>query len=288
MHGVPSFAKRGVEWVREVYSFMQSSRTFGLAAETAFWLSLAVIPLAAVAGLVAARLTTSNWNEFSPVLGALPAPARGLVASELTKVSQWRGGTVGVTGSVVFVWLASSGVHAIFEALEVDAGASRPWWKKRALALLTCVALSVAVAILALLGPGLGGSLRHIAGYYPALTMFSGEPTGAGRVLRFIASLIVALGYVSGLYWVGVPRVAHGRMPILPGAVVAVLLQTGLSYGYAAYVSEMGGGSAYTAGLAIIGLTLMALYLFVVALLTGAVVNRKVGLSAAGSGVRSR
>jgi membrane protein len=261
---------------------MQRARTFGLAAETAFWVFLALVPLAAVAGLVAARLTTHNWNEFSPVLGALPDATRGLVAAELVKVSKWNGGAVGVTGTIVFVWLASSGVHAIFEALEIETtesrDSSRPWWKKRVLALGTCLGLSFAVAALAILGPGLQGSLGRLASEFPAFSIFVGPPTTLGRILRFVASLVVALGYVSGLYWVGVPPQVRQKMPIVPGAVVAVLLQACLSFGYSTYVSRVGSGSAYTAGLAIIGLTLMGIYLFVVALLTGVVVNKKIGM----------
>jgi membrane protein len=275
---VTRFVKRAVDSVRDLYDCMQRGRTFGRAAETAFWVFLGLIPLAAVAGLVAARVTTKNWDEFSPVLGALPGPTRELVASELVKVSKWNGGAVGVTGAIVFIWLASSGVHALIEALELESGEARPWWKKRAIALATCVALSIAVAVLAILGPGLGGWLGHLAAYFPALAIFSGPPTVFGRILRFIASSVVALGYVSGLYWVAVPPKVRRKLPIFPGALVAVLMQACLSFGYSTYVSRMGSGDAYTAGLAIIGLTMMGLYLFVLALLTGAVVNKMIGM----------
>ena len=75
------FVRRAVGSVRDLYECMDRGRTFGRAAETAFWVFLALIPLAAVAGLFAARVTTQNWNEFSPVLGALPGPTRELVLS---------------------------------------------------------------------------------------------------------------------------------------------------------------------------------------------------------------
>ena len=85
-------------------------------------------------------------------------------------------------------------------------------------------------------------------------------------------------GYVCGLYWIGVPPHARGRLPILPGAAVAVAMQVALRFGYGYYVARFSNGAAYSAGLAVIGLTLTALYLFAVALLTGAVVNRKLGM----------
>jgi uncharacterized BrkB/YihY/UPF0761 family membrane protein len=45
------------DWGVEFYECLDRSRTFGLAAETAFWLFLSMIPLAAVGGLIAARLS---------------------------------------------------------------------------------------------------------------------------------------------------------------------------------------------------------------------------------------
>ena len=66
-------------------------------------------------------------------------------------------------------------------------------------------------------------------------------------------------------------------MPIVPGAIVAVLLQTALGVGYGLYVRRAGDSGAYQAGLAVIGVTLMALYLLCVALLVGVEVNQILG-----------
>jgi uncharacterized BrkB/YihY/UPF0761 family membrane protein len=50
-------------------------------------------------------------------------------------------------------------------------------------------------------------------------------------------------------------------------------MQALLGYGYIFYLSRVGAQSAYQAGLSIIGVTLIALYLFSVALLVGAELN---------------
>jgi uncharacterized BrkB/YihY/UPF0761 family membrane protein len=64
----------------------------------------------------------------------------------------------------------------------------------------------------------------------------------------------------------------------VPGAIVAVTLQAIVSVAYTYYVSRFGGGeAAYGASLAIVALTLTALYLFVLSLLVGAVINRRIG-----------
>jgi uncharacterized BrkB/YihY/UPF0761 family membrane protein len=59
----------------------------------------------------------------------------------------------------------------------------------------------------------------------------------------------------------------------LPGAIVAVALQSLMGFAYKAYLSEIGAASAYQAGLTAIAVTLTALYLFATALLVGIHVN---------------
>ena len=274
----PALVLRAYRWLRDLYLCLDRTRTFGLAAETAFWLFLSLLPLAAVAGLAAARVSSEHWDTVNPLLRSLPIATRQLIQSELVKVSSWNGGTVSITAAVVFVWLASSGVHALFEALELETGARRPWWKKRALSVATCLGLSITVAILAVLGPGLEYGVDWLARLIPGFEGFDLRNTWWQLPARIVLSLGVGFGYVSALYWVGIPPSARRRLPILPGAAVAVGLQAALRFGYGYYVSNFGNGAAYSAGLAVIGFTLTGLYLFAVALLTGAVVNRKIGM----------
>jgi len=266
-----------IAWVRDLNDSMTRSRILGLAAETAFWVALSLVPLAAVMGLVAARLTTNNWAQLAPVISGLPEPARGFVRTELVRVSKWNGGAVGVTAAAVFVWLGSSGVQAIISALEIETGERRPWWRKRLLALGTCIALSFVIGALALLGPSLREALRVLAEWIPALSALRRPPTLVEKVVRAATSVALSFGYVCALYWVATPPRARKTLPIVPGACVAVVLQRVFGFGYAEYISRTGTGDAYKAGLAIVGLTLISLYLFAVALLVGALVNRRIG-----------
>jgi membrane protein len=95
-------------------------------------------------------------------------------------------------------------------------------------------------------------------------------------VVRLGVGGLTALGLVAGLYLIGIPRTARKRATVLPGAILAVLLQAGLGYGYIFYLSKVGVHSAYQAGLSIIGVTMIALYLFSVSLLVGAELNHVV------------
>jgi membrane protein len=261
-------------WLKDFIRELERSRTTGMAAEMAFWLFLSLVPLAAVAGLVIAKVAVSS-TEVTSLLASLPGETRELVSRQLNHVAGWNGGSVAAPAALVFVWLASGGIHAVFDVLEVKSGASRPWWKKRALALTSCVALSVGMAIIAVLATGLSGVLAFLRGTLP-IAQFESRANMPGivdTVVRLGVGALTALGLVAGLYLVGIPRTARKRTPVLPGALVAVALQAALGYGYIFYLSKVGVHSAYQAGLSIIGVTMIALYLFSVALLVGAELN---------------
>ena len=264
-------------WLKDFIRELERARTTGMAAEMAFWLFLSLVPLAAVAGLAAAKVAVSN-AEVTSLLASLPSATRELVSRQLQQVAAWNGESVAAPATVVFVWLASGGIHAVFDVLEVKTGTSRPWWKKRALALASCVALSLGTAMIAVVATGLGRVLALVRGTLPIAELESraGMTDLLDTAFRIGVGALTALGLVCGLYLVGIPRVARKRTPVLPGAVVAVVLQAALGYGYIFYLSQVGVESAYQAGLSIIGVTMIALYLFSVALLVGAQLNHVV------------
>jgi membrane protein len=258
-------------WVRGFVREIIDSRTTGMAAEMAFWLFLALIPLAAVAGLVAAKVAVSS-ADVAALLNTLPPETRHMVSRQLNHVAAWRGGAVGAPAAVVFVWLASGGIHSVFELLEVKAGLSRPWWKRRLIALGSCLGLSIGTAVIAVLA----GGLRRVLAFLHGAVSQAGLSREAGFVdsaLRSSLGMLTAVGLVAGLYYIGIPRRARSRLPVLPGALLAVGLQVMLGYGYVFYLSKVGVQSAYQAGLSIIGVTMIALYLSSFALLVGASLN---------------
>jgi membrane protein len=262
---------------RRLWRRIDVGRSLGLASEMAFWLFLSLLPLAAVGGLLTAKLALGNESIMAPLLDSLPRATRDMVGQELGRVAAWNGGRVGFWSGLTFCWLASSGVHSLFDGIEIEAGATpRPWWKKRILAIGTCVALSVGVALLALLGTGLG-SLGQLLGAPPSLRALAVASIGLGRLARLSIGLALAFGLVSGLYGVALPPRTRRSMPLAPGALLATGLHVALGLGYALYLRQAGDGGAYYAGLAAVGVTLMALYLFSVALLIGIRVNQMLG-----------
>lgn len=268
------FKANPLGWIHCLWQRLTTARSLGLGAEMAFWLFLSLLPLAAVAGLVTARFTSKNWASMAPLLDSLPEATREMLGTELGQVAAWNGGKVGIAAGLMFVWLASSGVHSIFDGVEIETEAvARPWWKKRLLAIGTCAALSLGIALLALLGTGLGWLWQIVGGstLFRALQL---ESSVLGQVIRMVLGAAVSFGLISGLYWVALPPRTRRTMRIVPGALLAMGLQIVIGFGYGLYIKNLGDGSAYQAGLASIGITLMALYLFCLVLLIGVEVNQ--------------
>lgn len=271
--------RRLPRWAYVLYRLMDRSRAFGLAAEMAFWFFLALIPLAVVAGMAAVKLTLRSRGTLAPLLMPLPESVRVFVANELSQVSAWNGGTVGPIAGAVFVWLASSGLHAVFDALELETSTRRrPWWKKRLLAIAGCFGLSLGVAAVGVLGVGLDWFWRLARETVP---MVPESERFVARAIRLGVAGLVWLGLVVALYKLGIPRISGRAMPAAPGAILAIVLQLVLGYGYGVYVARLGDGGAYLAGLAIIGVTMIGLYLMALALLAGAELNELLALTRA-------
>lgn len=270
-------ARRVVAWPRLMVANLDRSRTLGLAAEMAFWLFLALMPLAAVLGLVVAKLATKNVSAVAPLLDPMPSATRELVTRELSRVSAWNGGAVAPFAAAVFVWFASGGVHAVFDSLELETESKpRPWWKKRLLAIATCVVLSIGVAGLTLLGTGLDW-VRKLAGE-TVHDFRVGASSALDLTFRLVVGGVLLVLLHLGIYWIGLPREARRRMPLWPGALFAVALEAILGFGYGYYLSRMGTQSAYQASLSIVAITLMTLWLFATALLAGVELNQQLGL----------
>jgi membrane protein len=266
-------------WFRSFIRQLDVSRTTGMAAELAFWLFLSLIPLAAVAGLVAARIAVGS-ERMPEILASLPPETQRLIKDQLAAVAAWNGGRVAAPAAVVFLWLGSGGVSAVFDVLEVKAGAARPWWKRRLVAVGTCVALSVGVAVIALMVTGVDRIVALVRG---ALPWEIPPTTGAVHTVgRLAVGFATAVALVAGLYTVGVPRSVRRNRVVWPGALLAVAIQTMLGYGYGFYLAQVGTHSAYQASLSIIGVTMMALYLFSLALLIGAELNAMIEKRRAG------
>lgn len=249
----------------------QRRRLLGVAAEASFWVFLALIPLAVVAGMIVAKFTVADLSMFDSTLLLVPAPVRIWLSNELGRVSAWKGGQVAPLSMLVFAWLASNGAHALFDAFEALTTCSRPWWKKRLLALGACVVLSIGTALVSLIFFVAGRILPTGVELLPSVGAITRTIGWAGRLAVGLSLVFLV---ISGLYAIGVPRSRGRRLPIWPGALVATVLHGMVGWAYGWFIEKTGDSSAYLAGLATIGITMTLLYLFTLSLLVGLAVNQ--------------
>jgi len=235
---------------------MDESRIFGVAAEMAFWLFLALVPLAAVAGLLVVRFGF-GLELARPIFEGIPSAAHVLVDRELAKASA----SVSITplAAVAYVWLASSGIHAVFDGFEAQTKVTRGWVHKRLWALASCLALTATACALG------------VAGWVSVSLHL-----GTSLVLAVLASAVVLYLVVAWLYRVGLPDEVRGSIPLWPGTLVVVVTSILCAFGYGAFLNVAGDGSVYLAGLAVTAVTMTLLYLLSFALLLGLVVNRTI------------
>jgi hypothetical protein len=127
-------------------------------------------------------------------------------------------------------------LDTIINGIELESDATpRTWWQKRLLALGTCVGLSIGVALLALLAAGVGSAWTFVS-HSTSLGAVDLESTLVRRAARLGVGAGVWVALVSGLYLVALP--ASSRIPIVPGAVLATVLQIGLGLAYGFYLSK--------------------------------------------------
>ncbi len=244
--------KRVREFFREFFHRFSKDHVIDNASAAAFWLFLSLLPLVAVMAMLAVKLT--NLSALDLFESSIPASAREFVTSELHALDAWNGGTVAPLSALVFLWLASSGIHGILDAFDATAEVTHPWWRKRLLACGMCIGISILVA-----ATGFVLDIGHAW-----LTPIVRSPA------RYVLAFAGQLGLIAALFRVGLPP----HMRRWPGALVAASLQTVLGFGYVLWVRTLGGAGAYSAAsLAAIGATMTAMFLFTLSLLAGVTFN---------------
>jgi membrane protein len=254
---------------RALLDRIRDARVVDSATAAAFWLFLSLLPIAAVAAMIVANIAIADVSILDSWFAAVPASARDLFTKELHRVAELRHGAGTPLTALVFIYLASTGIHAIFDAFDTTMRCTRSWLRKRLLAIAVCVGLSIVVALVGLVA---GEVKREVSS--SLVNFFSHGVAGV------MTAFVVELALVLTLFVVGLAP-ERKTMPIFPGAIVAAVLHMIFAWSYVLYVEHVGSGSAYEAGLATIGVTMTVVFLFTLALLLGVTVNAVLGTEVA-------
>jgi len=238
-----------------------------VAATVTFYCVLSLFPfLLFVVGVLSKVV---DWDTIEDIVHqvsrVMPRDVTTIVSDRLTAMK-----TQPATGLLTFsflgaLWSASAGVASLIPALDraYDVVETRPFWKRRLLALATTLGVGV-VAIVA--------SLIAIA--VPALSRWVGGPLGAALswVRLPIAGAIVMVTWA--LLYMFLPNVKPRFQPVTPGSVVGVLLWVGASWGFSQYVQHFGSYEATYGALGGVAVLLLWMWVSAMALMLGAEINK--------------
>lgn len=249
------------------YKAMDQHDTFNQAAVVAFYAMLSLVPLLSLV-LVFALGARTGVAEQLDSLGnrLLPGEANDLVKDQLAKIRS--SSPIGLLSLsiAILLWSASSLFIAVMDTTNVAYGVrdSRPWWKKRLMA----IVLTFAEIILFI-----GASL--LIAFWPQVMTWFGLSTLAQTLAAVVQWLVVILVLMTAFalaYYFG-PSVDQQWEWITPGSSLGVLGLIVASLGFQVYLHFSNTYSETYGALAGVVLMMLWLYLGSLTLLVGAEVN---------------
>jgi membrane protein len=252
----------------------------GRAAQLSYYFLLSLFPLLvflfALLGSVFRAEVEIEAKVLGYLWGVMPSAAFEVVLA--TTADLTRGGSGGKLsfGLLLALWMASSGMEAVIEGLNVAYRVSewRPWWRRRALALALSLGVAAAIIVslgLILLGGRIGERVPESLQVGPTLRPF-------WAIARWATALVLLLSSITLLYRLA-PNVGKGRSRVLwPGALVALAGWFAASAMLRWYLGSFSTLGATYGSLAAVIALLIWLYLTGSVLLVGGIVNCEIGL----------
>jgi membrane protein len=240
-----------------------------VSAGTAFWILLSLFPgliaVISLYGLVADPEQAAD--SIDQVLSGISPEAQEVIAAQVDNIAAAsRNLSLSLVSSLVLaLWSASAGVHNVMSAVTHAQGheETRGWFRLKATALLITV-----------IGIVVGATVIGVLGVLPAL--YDRLPEWAGWVSGVLTTLLVyvLLTATIAMVYRWSPPVAVTSWAIrLPGAMIASLVVIVGTIGFSFYARSFSSyGSVYGA-LAGVIIVMMLLFINVLIVLVGAVVN---------------
>ena len=192
------------------------------AAALAFYWMLALFPAAIFLLTLLAYLPIPHLERavMHFARSTLPDDAGALLSGFVDNVLLRKRGGLLSFGAVLTIWSASSGIHALMHQLNVawDVDERRPFWKRRAVALV--IALSFVVLVIAAFGLIVFGRALHL------------------RLLRWLIVCIALNVGIALIYHFG-PSVTRKFRLATPGSLLALAMLILASVGFQVFVSRV-------------------------------------------------
>lgn len=265
----------------ELLSELKKDRVGALAAEIAFFATLALFPallmlaallgyLDALVGRDLAEQAKSAVTDFADLV--FTNRASGAIEAVESLFEQGETGvlTIASLGALFSLSRAFSGVMVALN-LAYDSRERRVWWKRRLLALALSIGGLVISAVLVstvVLGPllGQGENLATLIGA-------DGDFRFVWRYLRWPVALVAVVAATTTLFHLAPNKGRSSWKADIPGAVLSTLLFFLMSFGVRIYVAIAGGTNPVLGTLGGFAIILIWIYLLSYSLLIGGEVN---------------
>lgn len=272
----------GLGWrqvIKRLWEQCWKDRVLDQAAVLSFYFILAIFPLllslVALLGVILQSGQALHQAIQEYLTKIAPASASRLIDKTLDQISRGSSGSALSLGLFFSLWLATSGMLAIIDALNIayEVKESRAWWKQRLVGLgLTLGVIVFMAAALTLLGYG-GGIARWVAGRLGAHSDWI--LTCWGVLDWFLVLGFVLMGF--NLLYIFAPNVKHRRWHwLMPGTVLAVGLWLLISYGFKVYLLYFNTCNATYGSIAGVIILLLWFYFGGIAILVGGELNSEI------------
>lgn len=250
------------------YAAVDRHETLDRAAIVAFYAMLALVPFLGL--VLTITLGTSDGVVAGQILSLsrqfLPGAADEIVRGEMLAIQA--GPRVGVmsVSFLILLWSASSASVAVMEATNAAYGVrdSRPWWRRRLMA----VVLTVVESFLLVGASFLITAWPWLLGWFGLESMAA----AAATAVQWLVVVVALLASFAIAYYFGT-HVDQEWEWISPGSAIGVLVLIAVNLGFRVYLRYAADFGATYGLLAGVILLLLWLYLAALALLVGVEIN---------------
>lgn len=261
-----------------VWRQVQKDRVTAQAAQLSFYFLLSIFPLlialTALLGLFIESASTLDDLLARYLERVAPESVLTLISDTLQEVRRGASGTKLSIGLLGTIWVASSGIAALINALNIayDVPEGRRWWKRRLVAVaLTVVFLTLMfiATLLLIYGPLF---IDILASYFRFGTIFE----FVWKCVEWVLVLVFVLLAFNILY-IYAPNVEHHRWHwLMPGTVAGVLLWVLASLGFKLYLAYFDRYSVTYGSLGAVIIVLLWFYLTGIAVIVGGEINSEI------------
>ena len=247
----------------------------GIAAQLAYYFFLALFPaLLFVVALASFFPLYSFSDELMRLLAPIaPAAMMDLLKQQLTSLSNsGDAGLLGI-GLLMALWSSSAAMVSVIDAMNraYDIEDSRPWWKRRLVAIALTIGLSLFIVTsfgLIVAGPWLADFIGRQFGLAPVFAQ-------AWKIVQWPIVLILASTGFAFVYYFA-PDAEQEWAWITPGALIATILWFVASLLFRFYVVNFGNYEEAYGTLGAIILTLLWFYITGLAMVFGAELSAEI------------